>query len=327
MPACDAGSLTMSPVDIRILDEASQWLARRNASDFSDAEHAALARWRSQSARHEQVWLRAEELRRRMEAVPTAIGMSVLNRSKRAEHRRQALRMVALALITPTVGWLSYRHLPWQIWRADYRTAKGETRVLTLADSSRVLLNTASAISAGISTDARWIRQYAGEIQVETSHSFGYAERPFIVQTEDGQMRALGTRFIVRKYERSTRLSVLQGSVQVTPTHATESIVVRATEQLQFDSRDIGTVAPLSPQANAWVQGVLYADNMQLKDFLLELSRYRDGLLLCDPSASSLRVTGVFQLRDTDRILELLAQTLPVHVLERSRYWVTVTHA
>jgi transmembrane sensor len=37
-----------------------------------------------------------------------------------------------------------------------------------------------------------------------------------------------------------------------------------------------------------------------------------------------LRVTGSFRLDDTDRILTLLAASLPLEVQMRTRYWVTL---
>jgi transmembrane sensor len=70
---------------------------------------------------------------------------------------------------------------------------------------------------------------------------------------------------------------------------------------------------------------VLYAEEMRLADMLAEVARYRSGVLRCDPAVAQLRVSGVFQLDDTDRILAVLAQTLPVRVDARTRYWVTVT--
>jgi transmembrane sensor len=79
-----------------------------------------------------------------------------------------------------------------------------------------VLLNTASAISARFDSEARRLHHYAGEILVETAHERIQA-LPFIVQTADGRLQALGTKFIVRKHARSTTLSVLQGAVQVMP--------------------------------------------------------------------------------------------------------------
>ena len=152
----------MQAADARILDEAARWLARRHASDFSAAEQAELARWRSQSSRHEHIWQCAEQLKGRFNAVPGAVGMATLNRARPSAARRQLLRSAVLALATPALGWLAWRHLPWQDWTADYRTAKGERRAVTLADGSRVQLNTASAISVRIDGTARRIRQHAG---------------------------------------------------------------------------------------------------------------------------------------------------------------------
>lgn len=317
----------MSAMDAHILDEAAQWLARRHASDFSETEKAELARWRSLSATHEEIWQRIEQLKFRMDSVPSAVGMAVLDRPRSAGNRRQMLRASALALATPMLGWFSYRYLPWQIWNADFRTATGETREVTLADKSQVLLNTASAISAHFDGKARRIHHHAGEILVETSHTTAHKALPFIVQTTDGQLRALGTKFIVRKHVQSTTLSVLQGAVQVKPTRSGQSLVVQAGEQVSFDSHKAGAVTSLPSHAGAWAQGVLYAENMRLDDFLAELERYREGVLRCDPSAAGLRVSGAFQLRDTDRILELLTRTLPIRTQERTRYWVSVTHS
>jgi transmembrane sensor len=66
------------------------------------------------------------------------------------------------------------------------------------------------------------------------------------------------------------------------------------------------------------------AENMRIADFLAELDRYRSGLLRCAREVAELRVSGVFSLRDTDRALQNLALSLPVNIVYRSRYWVSV---
>lgn len=316
----------MSPIDTHILDEAAQWLARWHASDFGESERAELARWRSQSAMHEDVWQRAKQLTLQMRNVPSSVGMRVLDRPRSAA-RRQTLRAAALVLAAPALGWLSYRYMPWQVWGADIKTATGQARVITLADQSQVQLNTASAISVSFDGAARRIQQYAGEIFVETSHATEYKALPFIVQTEDGQMQALGTTFNVRKHEHGTTLSVLQGAVRITPAHTTQSVILQAGEQTRFNALQVGSVTRLPPHADAWRRGVLYAENMRLDDLLTELGRYREGVLLCDAEVAGLQVSGTYQLHDTDRILDLLTQTHPVRKITRTRYWVTITSA
>ncbi len=70
---------------------------------------------------------------------------------------------------------------------------------------------------------------------------------------------------------------------------------------------------------------MLVAQDMRLDAFAFELSRYRPGLLRVEPQVAGLRLTGAFQLDDTDTVLESLARMLPIDVLYRSQYWVTLT--
>lgn len=315
-------------IDEKLLDEAAHWLARMHASDFSASEQAALVQWCTQSAAHEEVWQCVQYIKRQFQEVPSSVGMAVLNRPASVTTRRHMLRNTALTLAAaPVLGWLTSQSLPWQVWSADYRTAKGQRRTVVLADGSRITLNTASAISASMRSDARVIEHYEGEILVETAHNAVYRHLPFIVQTRDGQMQALGTKFIVRQHERGTTLSVLEGAVRATPDRLQQSTTVHMRQQLRFTNHALGGIAALDTHAGAWVQGVLYAENMRLADFLLELGRYRYGVLHCAPEVADLQVSGVYQLGDIDRILHLLTQTLPVRLQTRTRYWVSIVPA
>ncbi|MGE1115902.1 hypothetical protein ACQJ0K_29855, partial [Priestia megaterium] len=66
------------------------------------------------------------------------------------------------------------------------------------------------------------------------------------------------------------------------------------------------------------------AQNQPLGDFLRELRRFRPGLLRWAPELENLRVIGSFRVDDTDRVLSLLAASLPLEVQSRTRYWVTL---
>ncbi|MBA6097082.1 MULTISPECIES: FecR domain-containing protein [Pseudomonas] len=317
----------MSEVDKRILDEAAHWLARSCASDFNEAEQQALTDWRKQSARHEQVWSCAQQLRSKMSSVPGGIGMQVLARSRTPHNRRTVLRALAFAIATPALGGFSYRYMPWQSWAADFSTAKGEQRLARLTDGSQVLLNTDSAFDARFDRHNRMVRQYKGEILVKTAHDMPESTPPFIVQTDDGQLRALGTEFIVRQYPHFTEVSVLKGAVEISPAISTQRLIVREGQRTKFDARQIGACESSPVMSDAWTRGTLYADNMRLQAFLDEIGRYRTGILRCDDAVADLRVFGMYQLQDTDRLLDLLTHTLPVRVIRRTDYWVKITRA
>ncbi|MGO3553367.1 MAG: FecR domain-containing protein, partial [Pseudomonas helleri] len=75
---------------------------------------------------------------------------------------------------------------------------------------------------------------------------------------------------------------------------------------------------------SSWTSGALVAKNMRLEDLAAELSRYRQGWLLCDPAVSDLRVSGVFQLEHIDQALQGLSQTLAVRIERRTRFWTRI---
>ncbi len=126
--------------------------------------------------------------------------MSALDRPSNPE-RRAALGKLALLLAVMPVGWGSWKLAQSQQWTADYRTAVGERREWTLADGSRITLNTNTAVDVLFDSQQRLIRLREGEILVQTATDNSPLARPFLVSTAQGHMQALGTRFIVRQFE------------------------------------------------------------------------------------------------------------------------------
>jgi transmembrane sensor len=317
--------------DAAVLREAAQWLVRLHSGRAGAADHAACAAWRHADPAHEHAWRRAERLSQKFGAVPAAVGVPVLARQARG-NRRAALRTLALVTTAAPAAWLGWRLAPWDSWTSDHATATGERREVHLVDGSRVLLDTGSAIDVRIDGLQRTVQLRAGAIGVTTAAD----ARPFVVETVQGRLRALGTRFTVRQDDAETaathgpavRLAVTEGAVEVTLRGASSpAAVVAAGQQTVLSGQGASALAAVSPESQAWTQGVLYAENMRLADFCIELSRYRPGLLHCSPEVANLRISGAFQLRDTDYVLSMVASTLPVQVLMRTRWWVTVAPA
>jgi len=327
-----ASSTPPSLPDAAVLREAARWLVRLHSGEADAADHAACAHWRTAHPAHEQAWQRAERLSQKFGAVPTSLGMPVLARQQRS-NRRAAMRTLALLATAAPAAWMGWRYGPWNDLAADHRTATGERREVALADGSRVLLDTASAIDVVFDGTQRMLRLRAGAIFVATAPDPLGPARPFVVETVHGRMRALGTRFIVRQSGDArdagpVRLAVTEGAVEVTLRGASAaSAVIPAGQQTVLGAQGAQPMHPLTPDAGAWTQGVLYADDMRLADFCAELSRYRPGLLHCASEVGGLRISGAFQLGDTDYVLSMLATTLPVQVVTRTRYWVTVVGA
>ena len=123
-----------------------------------------------------------------------------------------------------------------------------------------------------------------------------------------------------------TRLTVLEGAVEVRLRDAeAPHRVVQAGETVHFTRNRMEAPEPAFESDVAWRSGMLIVDALPLGDLLAELSRYRPGVLRCDPAVAELRVSGAFPLSNPDRSLSMLQTTYPLEVRYATRYWVTVT--
>jgi len=333
-----SASGTAPTLDHAVIREAARWLVRLHSGEASPEDHAALQRWRQERAEHELAWQRAERLSERFGALPPVLGVPVLTRAT-GLNRRAVMKTLAALGVTVPVAWLAYRYGPvLGAGAGDYRTAVGEHRDVVLADGSQVQMNTATTLDVRYSEDSRLMRLRDGEIYVRTAQDLATRARPFLIETAAGRMRALGTRFVVRQLddgEDSTSLAVLEHRVEVTLRVDGSRRIFDAGQSVRFTADGFKPVQatqavpgrPGTPvtEPPAWTHGAIEADNMRLDAFLAELSRYRRGIVRCDPAVAGLRVSGVFQLADTDHVLAVVRQTLPVRIVHRTGYWVTVT--
>lgn len=280
----------------------------------NERDRAELQTWRNSHSSHEQAWQKAQLLRQRFAELPSALAMASLDRPQ--ESRRTVLKRALGAVALVPAAWLISRQLPLDVWSADLRTATGEGKTVRLADGSSLQLNTASAVD--IDLTKRWLKLVEGEIALSVPGS-----SPLTVQTHFGQVIVSQGEVCVRQGQTGCKVSVLKGAVRLQPLRGPD-FSLQAGRQVSLQAAGAGAIEPFDVLAPGWREGVLMAQNQPLGDFLRELSSYRPGVLRWEPALESLRVTGSFRLQDTDRILALLAASLPLEVHSRTRYWVTL---
>lgn len=293
---------------------AARWLALLDSGRASAEDMQRLQHWRAASPQHEQIWKRAEGLRQRFQDLPPAVAMASLDRPE-SQRRTLLKRGLALALLLPA-GWLLSQQTPLQALRADVRTAVGERRGVRLAEGSLLQLNTATAVNIDLAHQRLTLVE--GEIALSTSRAQALQVELGMARVSVGQAQVC-----LRRDAEQCRIAVLQGAVQVQPRQG-PALALQIGDQLTITADGSGAMDRFDPHQPDWRDGVLSVDNQPLGQFLRELSRYRPGWLRWDPALESLRVTGTFRLDDTDRVLALLAASLPVAVQARSRYWVTL---
>lgn len=299
------------------LDMAIAWRLRLETAAARDLQvQDDFEQWLATHESHARIWRQLDELDARFGAVDAPARAVLL----RAPRPAPAMRRAGLGLLLACVLLLPLADRQWPLREllADRFTATGEVRELTLPDHSRLVMDTRSAIDLDFGGDTRRVILRRGAILIETAHG---DTRPFVVQTDDGELRPLGTRFTVRRDEQGTLLTVLAASVTATPRDGLER---RVDAGERFRLRAGEQVQPAPVGADAWTHGMLAADNARLADVIAELGRYHRGHLAVDPAVAELRVTGSFPLHDPDLAIAALAQTLPITPQRRSRWWITV---
>ncbi len=201
--------------------------------------------------------------------------------------------------------------------RADYRTALGERRTVTLADGSVVGLNTDTRIAVRFGETHRVVRLLQGEALFEVAHD---AARPFLVEVGRNWIRAVGTAFNVRVRRDLAELTVTDGVVALghhdagrpdgpaARVAAGHGAVIRAAA-----ATPIALDAALVAQRIAWTDGVIDLAGNTVEQAVDEFNRYRVApILIGDPRLASIHVGGRFETGEADKFLKAIQRTLPV---------------
>ncbi|WP_420995103.1 FecR domain-containing protein [Cupriavidus sp. 30B13] len=330
-------------LDPDVVAQAAGWMARLQAGADSDldAEREACEQWRQAAPAHEEAWQRmsslGNSLRSGLDQVPPAIARVAL-RTASPVSRRSALKSIVGLGIVAGGAWATADQLPIDGLMADYRTGVGDRRTITLEDGSRIILNASSAINVSIDAAQRTIRFLQGEMLVignigHTGHAPG---SPLLVATRHGNIAPMGTRFAVadapggpgtRRRDAPIAVSALDGAVRIAPHGQRIPSTLDAGQRAEFMPTSISTPEPVGPDAGSWVDGMLVADRMPLPRFLAALARYRHGVLRADPALAGLSISGSFPLDNSDAVLDILQDALPVRVRTVTRYWVSVLPA
>ena len=306
------------PLNREAARAAARWLMRLQSGQASAADVRACDCWRARSAENERAWQRAQAISRALGLIPPALGMATLGRPA-AKGRRATLKTLVALMMAPA-AWGAWQAAP-ASWRADHRSAAGQRRDLRLADGSRLMLNTATAVDVDFSATAHavWLRE--GEIYVEAAGP----DLPLQVLTRLGGVSAHAARFALRLQAHRCQVEVTTGQVELRPARAdARPVSLRAGQQAEFDASTVYPWRSADPRGPAWLRGLLHADAMRLDAFAAELDRYRPGVVRCDPAVAALRISGTFQLANTDGVLQALPALLPVRVRYVTPYWVTL---
>jgi RNA polymerase sigma factor (sigma-70 family) len=220
---------------------------------------------------------------------------------------RKIAAMAAMLLLSTGVAWL----IDPAYDTRQITTAAGQRSALTMADGSRIQLNTDSELRIESRLFSRRMTLLRGEAGFDVAHTY----RSFVVEANRTTVTDIGTVFDVRNEEDGARVSVQQGAVEVRSDDG-QSQMLTANQAVRSAGGKLDKLTELEPgQSGAWRRGKLYFNGTSLQEAALDMQRYlAQPIVLADARIGDLRLSGEYDIKDIDDLLRVLPTILPVTV-------------
>lgn len=302
--------------------EAAAWLARLQQDERTPQTEAAFQAWLRADPANEAAFARATDVWEMLPgaaAVRDAGGASVVP----LPARRRAPRYVEMALAATVLAGLVAGGVYWTSRPTVYETAVGEQQVKTLADGSRVSLNTDSRISVSYGGGVRHIALERGEAVFDVEHDPAH---PFLVDAGGERVRALGTSFAVRRDPDGVRVTLIRGRVDVSHIGEAGGPAVVQAELTPGERATVlsggGAVVdwPSVDAVTAWRHGEVVFSNATLQAAADEINRYGPvKVVVRDAGVADLHVSGIFETNDPTEFAVVMAKMNGLHAQRTGR--------
>jgi transmembrane sensor len=358
-------------INMQVIEEAAEWFVEFRAGDVDAEARQRFDAWLRMSPEHVRAYLETEALwnegaaldnARRFDtaalislartddnvifpdanpagsAAPAArfdapsvqaTGVASQTSAVTVQPRRRARLRLAAAIAATLALVLAAALTSFVRQRGLYVTGIGEQRTISLADGSMLKLNSRSKVRVHFTRAERDVDLLEGQALFRVAKD---KTRPFIVQSANASIRAVGTEFDVYRKRNGTVVTVLEGRVAVLSTLASPSGESRgnnspdraaaaagpeagssylvAGEQITVAS--VSRLLPLPLRANlaaatAWTQRQLVLDSASLADVAEEFNRYNARqLVVNDAGLGDFHISGVFSSTDPALLVRFL---------------------
>lgn len=330
----------------KISEIAVRWVVRADAGALTPAEEHELTSWLAADSRHRGAYVRARagwvDLDRLAAmrgpargAQERFSGVSFAEHSEIAANAekeagmlsRRELLAAGIAAVSGGVAWMLFSE-----GLEHYASGVGEVRRIALEDGSTLLINTSSEVSVRLTKEQRQIHLIRGEAHFEVARD---KSRPFIVQVNGTEVRAVGTAFAVRLEAAQVDVTVTEGVVEVADSadlsgrasmlqtrHRREVKRVIANERAviaRVPNRSPEVEAMTAAQADrqlAWREGMVSFDGESLQTAVAEINRHnRRQIVIEDTTLGQLPVIGLFRATDIEGFSEAAATALKARAI------------
>jgi len=342
-------------IEFLLSDESFQrWLSGKAGSEEQEQWNA----WLNEEAANRRLYEQAREIWRMAYFRPVAtpdtetewqklrdrLNLPVIKtasihrlRPRRVEiHRKAGRHMVwtrfgiaAIAAVL-VLAWLwrtlPFRNAPGTLADQIVATDFGQRARINLPDSTTIILNAHSRLRYPATWNATTVREFElqGEAYFEVAPRPDGPQHDFVVQTADGNIKVVGTRFVVHERGAGTRVVVEEGGVQVTVADSASTdeiaaarILLKPSQLLHFQKGN----SALNPQGvrlglyTTWWRDELVLEDTPFEHIIRRLEEtYGVSVEVKDPRLLQRTLSGSMENRNLDVITKALARALRTSV-------------
>lgn len=317
--------------DLDMVERAAvTWVRKLVSGEMTPEDHAALKLWREGNPRHEAAFVRTERVWSKIGAAGPAafepagdiLGeLDAFGRQRRLMNRRLVLTggVTVVAAAATVYGAV---HPPLGLWpslsefNADYRTATGEQRNVTLDGDVAVNLNTQTSLAIRpAEVGEHRIELISGEASFATPT---HASRSLVVVAAGGTATVTSGLFDVRYTAYGERSPVcvtcLEGAVQIQ--RGIETALLRTGQRVQYDDVGMSAISTIDTQAASdWRRGIVAFRDTPVAEAVEEVNRYRPGrVILLDSPLNKKMLSGRFRIDEMNQVLKQLERALNAKV-------------
>jgi len=237
--------------------------------------------------------------------------------------------VIILLVLGGAIGTAAYfkqlqekRELAYQSTYQEFSTQKSERSTLLLSDGTSIRLNSATKIRFPIlfSKEKREVF-LDGEAFFEVAHN---KTSPFLVHTEDANIRVLGTVFNVTSYseDNKTQVIVSEGQVALAGIKQQDEVLLHRNQV----SRIIKGGSPSTAEAIrsdkylAWLKNQMIFENATLAEVIKQLSRKYDvEFEVHDSSLLKRHIVATFSTESLSQIIRSLSLSLRFQYEQRGK--------
>jgi transmembrane sensor len=192
-------------------------------------------------------------------------------------------------------------------------TPRGGQYQFTLPDGTRVWLNAASTLKfpSNFKSESTRRVKLIGEGYFEVAKD---KSKPFIVETEQQQVKVLGTHFNINSYsdEHSTKTTLLEGSVQLNA--GPHELILKPGEQAALSGTKIDVQQVDTEEAIAWKNGIFVLNDEDLESIMRKVARWYDVEVYYQNKPPKMSFLGALsRSKNLSVLLKVLEESGQVH--------------